>query len=89
VLDETYDEGLAAYVGRQQWKVVLLSTPHGKPRFFYQAWEDESTWLRVRSMLMNVRESSRSSWMKKKASRSGCSSRNISIFFRGKQVFGL
>jgi len=48
VLDETYDEALRPMLAASNGGVVLLSTPHGKRGFFYQAWEDESTWLKVK-----------------------------------------
>jgi hypothetical protein len=48
VLDETYDEALRPMLAASNGRIVLLSTPHGKRGFFYQAWEDESTWLRVK-----------------------------------------
>jgi hypothetical protein len=46
VLDETYDVArptLAVSSGR----IILLSTPHGKRGFFFEAWENEDEWLKV------------------------------------------
>lgn len=46
VPDETYFAArpmLAVSGGR----IVLLSTPHGKQGFFYEAWESEDEWLKV------------------------------------------
>jgi phage terminase large subunit-like protein len=48
VSDETYEEALRPMLAASNGQIVLLSTPHGKRGFFYQAWEDESTWLRVK-----------------------------------------
>jgi hypothetical protein len=28
-------------------KIVILSTPHGKRGFFYEAWENEDEWLKI------------------------------------------
>jgi phage terminase large subunit-like protein len=48
VSDETYEEALRPMLAASNGRIVLLSTPHGKRGFFYQAWEDESTWLKVK-----------------------------------------
>jgi len=48
VRDETYDEGLRPMLAASNGRIMLLSTPHGRRGFFYRAWEDESTWFRVK-----------------------------------------
>jgi len=48
VLDETYDEALRPMLAASNGRIVLLSTPHAKRGFFYQAWEEKSTWLRIK-----------------------------------------
>jgi hypothetical protein len=47
VSDETYHEALRPMLAASNGRIVLLSTPHGKRGFFYRAWKEEATWLRV------------------------------------------